>query len=111
MNVVVVDAGSVRKEGKLKVFMPHGIASRFERGEGGSICRVRRIWPVFVFVEPGQRVLSLPLQKNGATLVLFDRAKDALGSSDIASTSRDLSLNKHGVKFIYMVPALSCDGQ
>src|SRR6202030_2450382 len=30
MNVIVVDARSVGEERKLRVFMPHGIASRFE---------------------------------------------------------------------------------
>ncbi|HMB83250.1 MAG TPA: hypothetical protein VKI40_04280, partial [Terriglobales bacterium] len=111
MDVVVVDAGGVGKERKLGVFMPHGIASRLERGERSAIFTIRRIWPLFVFVEPGKRVLGLPLQKNGASPVLLDRVKFVLSRCGIPATGSNLSLNKYWIEFIGMVPALSCDGQ
>src|SRR5450432_495546 len=111
MNVVVVNAGSVGKEGKLRVFMPYGAASRFEGGEGSAIFAVRGIRTFFFIVEPGQRVFRLPLQKHGTNLVLFDLVEFALRCRRIAVTSRDLSLNKYWIEFIKTVLAFPGDLQ
>src|SRR5260370_38956192 len=91
--------------------MPYAIASRFERGERGAIFTVCGIWPFVVFVKSSQRVLRLPLQKNGANLVLLDCAKDTLGTSNIATTRSHLPLHKPRIKFIDLASALSCVDQ
>src|SRR6266851_8350692 len=91
--------------------MLHSIASCFERRESGAIFMVGGIRAVFIFKESRQRVLRLPLPKDGTNLVLLDLVKFVLSRCSIAAIGSHLPLDKHGIEFIGMVPALSCDGQ
>src|SRR5271163_4789956 len=91
MNVIIVDASAVREKRKLRILMLHGIASPFEGGYRVAICRVSHLWPIFVFVEAGERVLGFPLQKDGTDFVMFNCMKHSLGRDGIAAASGDLS--------------------
>src|SRR5713101_1422219 len=93
----------------MKVFMAHAGTGCFEGGQSRAILAVGRIWLVGAFVELGEGVLCLPLQKNGADLVPLDSLECLFGPSSVSATGRNLPLHQQWKKFVEMVSTLLRD--
>ena len=110
MNVVVVDARSVVRKRQLRVVTPQGGSGGFEGGQRRPIFTIRRICAAFVFVQAGEGVLNLPLEKNRTKLILSDFVEDAFGFGVIPRLGSREALHQQGVEFVEMVVTGACDG-
>jgi hypothetical protein len=93
-HVIVVDAPTVGEEGKMKVLVPDIRTGRFKRCQRTPILAVCQIRTFAIFIEPGERVLRFPLQKDGTHLILLNSLERPPSACGVAAASGDLSLHE-----------------
>ena len=103
MNVVVVDAGSIGKKWQPGIFVLEFRAGCLKGAERSPVFPLGRVWLIFLFIEPGERALRLPLQKHRAILRLRDLAERALGRSDVMLSRGNLPLDQPRINLVALV--------
>ncbi len=111
VDVVVVDARGVGEKRQAGIFVLKFGARCLEGAQRRAILVHRRINLIFVFIQPGKGVFSLPLQKYGTIARFGDRMERSFGGRGIMLLGGDASQHQLRIRFVALVAVLLSHGK